>query len=133
MVKYEAVMVVFMLFSAGLALYIASQGISVFQGSKNYTETVGMSPMDCVDYFYSVDNVSYDGYKLEFDVANNAVTGREIKSLVVKGVNSKNVEFSGFSPATERHVVVTEMKVNGSFSLYPVGCDVYAKVFSVEG
>ena len=82
MADYKAIMIIFMLFSAVLALYIGSQGLSILRSSRFETEMIGQKPLNCVDYFYSVDNISYDGYTLQFDIANNAVTGREIEKLI---------------------------------------------------
>jgi hypothetical protein len=130
--KYRAITIFFMLFSAVLAVYIATQGFAIYGAHKNESMSIAKPSIDCFGISYSVSNFSYDGYALSFDLRNNDDSTEKIPSVMVKGVNERFVGFKNFLPKLKRRVVVSDIEIATNFTVYPDNCVSYQRTCYLE-
>lgn len=132
MPKTRALIIFLICFSIVLAIYIVTQGVSIYKANKNITRTTATPSIDCAQYFFAVTDFSYDGYAISFEIKNEAYALETIHNVTVSGLNIKSAELKNLVPGAAKQTKINDVQIEKNFSVYVDGCAVYKKTCFLE-
>lgn len=125
----KALAIFFLVFGVGLAIFILTQGISLFTASSGYVKSTGAPSVDCIKYFYEVGAIAYNAGELSFTIRNLDYS-MDMASITVESDSPQVLPLQ--LPAGSSQQVRLAAQLSTNFSVYPSGCSVY-KLICVIG
>ena len=126
----KALAIFFLVFAAGLVIFILTQGINIYQGSKEYVADTAEPSVECIKYFYEIDGIGYDETELRFTVKNLDYS-EDFNKVTVVGLSRQQLEL--FLPRGTSQEIKMAIDLNGSFDFYPEDCGVYKTTCALSG
>ena len=126
----KALAIFFLVFAAGLVIFILTQGINIYQGSKGYVADTTQPSVDCIKYFYEIDNIGYDETELRFTVENLDYS-EDFNNVTVVGLSSQVLPLQLLKGTSQQ--IRVAINLNQSFVFYPEGCAVYKTTCTLSG
>lgn len=118
----KAIAIFFLVFGLGLAFFIFTQGTNLYSGSKGYVTTTATPSIDCIKFFYNVEEISRDSGELSFRIRNLDYSA-DIENITV---DSRNLPVS-LPKGTSQQIRIADSG-SSNFTIYPGGCSVYSTV-----
>jgi hypothetical protein len=126
----KALAIFFLIFAVGMAIFILTQGISLFQGSKGYVTETSAPSVDCIRYFYEISRVSYESGELSFTVKNLDYSD-DFSNVTVEGATRQLLQLN--LPKGTSQQIRVGIDLTNNFSFYPGTCSVYKTTCQLTG
>ncbi|MAG16139.1 hypothetical protein CMO88_03695 [Candidatus Woesearchaeota archaeon] len=126
----KALAIFFLVFGIGLSVFILTQGIDLFRGSKGYVTDTATPSVDCIKFFYEIDKISYESGELAFTIKNLDYS-EDFSNITVKGESSQTLPLIVPKGTSQQISVGADLTTN--FSFYPAGCQVYKTTCMLTG
>lgn len=126
----KALAIFFLVFAAGLVIFILTQGINIYQGSKGYVADTAEPSVECIKYFYEIDGIGYDETELRFTVKNLDYS-EDFNKVTVVGLSRQQLDL--FLPRGTSQEIRMAIDLNRSFDFYPEDCGVYKITCALSG
>ncbi len=122
----KALAIFFLVFGGALAIFIITQGINIYQSSSAFVSDKSTPSVECIKYFYNVEEINYNQGELSFrirnldyseDIQNITVNGRNLPVTLIRG-SSQQIRLG----ASQSH----------NFTVYPGECSVYSTLCFID-
>jgi hypothetical protein len=122
----------FIVMAAVLMIFIVTQGLSLYSGSREYTVKESSPSINCIGHAYTVRNIVFERGQLSFDFRYESYSDAENVSSVTVLANESRTAKALFMKGQQRRLSFSGVQVSRNFSLYPDSCAAYAIVCDME-
>ncbi len=134
----KAVAIILLIVGAMLMFFIISQGIGTYKGSREATDKIGLSSVQCFGFLYSVNGITATDEELQFEFRNEMSSTEEVHNLTIiggagvgAGQSMRTVDIG--IPIGSSLAVRVPVRVEDNFTVYPDNCQLYPMRCTLEG
>ncbi len=125
-----AVIVAFIIFVLVGAFIIVRIAV-IYRGTTGYANVTTKPAIECAGYMYSITNIDYSDGQLSFMLENKEYSDYEIDKIIITTNETMEEVNVDLIRGGEKQIAV-EMAIDREFSVFPKGCQIYAKEFTVR-
>ncbi|MCP3681922.1 MAG: hypothetical protein GY861_04455 [bacterium] len=128
----KIIMIFFLIVALSIACYIGVKSAGTYNDTKNYSVSHLKSSVECVGYIFKLSGIEYDDGSLSFTLENQPHSSHTLNALIINATNVQKVELGNFVPSAKKSIVVEDIQVDDTFTVYHDGCPGFTKQCSIS-
>jgi hypothetical protein len=130
----KAIGIILLVVGIMLTFFIVSQGLNVYNNSRQVTDDRGTINLQCVGYLFTISEVFSDGgEEIQFKYENSASSTENVNNITVAAIGEISQTFDIPIYIGDSLAVRVPISVIDNFTVYPDNCNVIKANCNVQG